>query len=181
MTGTVIIVVIEDLTGYTVRGLQEMLRTVAYRTNNVPVVITDGIFGPETRESVMEFQRAYGLETTGDIDRKTWDRLRDEYIRLEILYAKPDKADIVSERIYIRPGDQTAELYVIQAMLYALSTILKLPVIEITGVHDQNSVNSVIFIQGISGLEPTGDIDVQTYNKIAGLYSSNIAKNINFD
>lgn len=174
-------VVIDDLTGYTVRGLQEMLRTVAYRTNNIPVVITDGIFGDETRESVTEFQKAYGLEATGDVDKNTWDRLRDEYIRLEILYARPEKADVVSENIYIKAGDERIELYVIQAMLYALSTILNMPLIEITGVHDENSVNSVIFVQNISGLEPTGDIDVQTYNKIAGLYSSNVAKNIDFD
>lgn len=173
--------VIEDLTGYSVRGLQEMLRTVASRTGNIPVVITDGIFGPETRESVTAFQKAYGLAVTGEADLNTWDRLRQEYVRLGIIYAKPDKADIVSERIYIRPGDERVELYVIQAMLYALSTILNMPVIDITGVHDENSVNSVVFVQNISGLEPTGDIDVQTYNKIAGLYSSNIAKNIDFD
>lgn len=173
--------VIEDLTGYSVKGLQEMLRTVAYRTNNVSVVITDGIFGPETRESVTEFQRAYGLPITGDADIATWDRLREEYVRLGILYAKPDKADIVPEDVYIKAGDKRAELYVIQAMLYALSEVLDIPIVDITGVHDENSVNTVIFVQGISGLEQTGDIDVQTYNKIAGLYSSNVAKNIDFD
>ena len=173
--------VFEDLTGYSVRGLQDMLRTIAYRTNNVPVVITDGIYGPKTKESVSAFQVAYGLKNTGEVDFVTWDKLREEYIRLELLYAKPDKVDIVSESVYITPGDSTAELYVIQAMIYALATVFNLPVIEITGVHDENSVNSVVDIQEISGLEPTGNIDVQTYNKIAGLYSSNIAKNIDFD
>lgn len=174
-------VVIKDLTGYSVRGLQEMLRTVAYRTNNIPVVITDGIFGPETRESVSAFQVAYGLNNTGEVDFATWDKLRDEYIRLRFIYVPPDKADIVPEGVYITPGDKRPELYVIQAMIFALATVLNLPVIEITGVHDENSVNSVIFLQNITGIEPTGNIDVQTYNKIAGLYSSNIAKNIDFD
>ncbi|MEK4034416.1 peptidoglycan-binding domain-containing protein [Methylocystis sp. IM3] len=38
-------------------------------------LVVDGVFGRDTLAAVMAFQSASGLDVTGVVDRKTWDRL----------------------------------------------------------------------------------------------------------
>ena len=79
------------------------------------------------------------------------------------------------KRILINEGDERSELYVIQAMLYAIFLVYpNAPNVDITGIHDENSVNAVVFVQTLTGLEPTGVIDTLTYNSIANLYTSSM-------
>ena len=82
-------------------------------------------------------------------------------------------------RALINPGDEMAELYVVQAMLYSIFLVFpNAPRVDITGVHNENSVEAVVFVQEITGLEPTGVIDTLTYNQIAHLYTSHVAKKL---
>lgn len=175
-------VIVEDMTGMSVMGLQEMLRTISFWLEDIPSVITDGIFGPETKDSVTAFQTVYGLKPTGEVDSRTWQRIRDVYFQLNELYGLPDECVFIVSEVDIKEGDETPELFVIQGMIKAISTELaNVPQIDINGVHDEKSVAAVIFIQNITGIEPTGDIDTRTYNNIANLYSSNVSKRIKLD
>ena len=58
-----------------VRTLQIMLRQLSTRYPQIPTVDADGIFGEETLEAVMIFQRDFSLPVTGVVDRTTWDAL----------------------------------------------------------------------------------------------------------
>lgn len=172
--------IVENTDAKPVRGLQRMLRNISYYVEDVLPVIPDGIFNENTRDSVISFQKAYGLQPTGEADSATWQKIRDVNNELEKIYVIPITFPVFGKRVYIEAGEELSELYVVQAMLYAIFLEYpNSPGVNITGKHDENSVDAVIFVQTITGLEPTGVIDTQTYNNIANLYTSSIAKKIN--
>ncbi len=172
--------IVENTDAKPVRGLQSMLRNISYYVEDVLPVIPDGNFSENTRDSVVSFQKTYGLEPNGEVDSATWEKIRDVNNELDRVYALPISFPVFGKRVVINEGDERAELYVIQAMLYVMFLDFpNSPTVEITGIHDENSVNAVIFIQEITGIEPTGVIDTLTYNNIANLYTTQIAKKIN--
>ena len=156
-----------------------MLRNISYYIDDVLPIIPDGVFGEETKNSVISFQQIYGIEPTGEVDALTWQKIRDVNNELEIIYAPPRCFSVFEERVVVEKGEQRPELYVVQSMLYAiLNEFNNSPDVNITGVHDENSVDAVLFVQNIIGLEPTGIIDTPTYNGIADLYTTHIAKRV---
>lgn len=171
--------IVENTDSKPVRGLQSMLRNIAYYVDDVLMVIPDGNFTEDTRNSVISFQTAYGLEPTGEVDNVTWEKIRNVNNEINKIYADPQPFSVFGKRVLINAGEERAELYVVQAMLYTIFlTFPNAPQVDITGVHNDNSVDAVIFVQTITGLEPTGVIDTPTYNQIANLYTSNVARRI---
>lgn len=65
----------EGSRGDNVRLMQEYLQTIRQRYTSIPPLAADGIFGPDTRRSVVAFQNTFGLEADGIIGRNTWDRI----------------------------------------------------------------------------------------------------------
>lgn len=70
----------EGSTGTAVTALQYMISIVGQFSNAIPVLVIDGIFGPNTREAVIAVQRSFGLPATGIVNQATWQRLYDEYL-----------------------------------------------------------------------------------------------------
>ena len=60
-----------DFLGLPIHSLQVMLREISYCDHNIPCLIPDGIFGEETLEAVMRFQRQSGRPVTGRVDNGT--------------------------------------------------------------------------------------------------------------
>ena len=56
--------------GIWVELLQSTLKKIGYYNGAV-----DGIFGTQTRDSVYEFQRQYGLVPDGVVGGRTWEKL----------------------------------------------------------------------------------------------------------
>ncbi len=156
----------------TIESLQMMLRNIAGEYDQIPTVIPDGIFGSDTLESVQAFQQQFGLEPDGVVDFETWNKIveisdlvngANANGRLVLGYNENNR-DIL-------PGETVTELYVIQAMMKALGTILKgFDDIAVTGTHDVPSVNAVKKIQVVTGLEDNGIITVEFYNNLTQLY-----------
>ena len=65
-----------------VMELQQYLRTIARFRHNIPLIIPDGVFGPETTDTVKAFQAAYNLPQTGIVDEATWDAIYREYLQV---------------------------------------------------------------------------------------------------
>ncbi len=171
--------IVENTDSKPIRGLQEMLRNISLYVEDVLSVIPDGNFNEDTKKSVVSFQKIYGLNPNGEVDSTTWQKIRDVNTELNRINAHPKSFPVFGKRILIYEGDERSELYVIQAMLYAIFLeVPNSPEVNITGKHDANSVDAVIFIQTFTGLEPTGIIDVETYNIITELYTSYVAKKI---
>lgn len=63
--------------GQSVRQLQFMLRVLSEYINEIPPLAEDGIFGPQTRNAVIAFQRFAGLTPDGIVGPATWSALYD--------------------------------------------------------------------------------------------------------
>lgn len=155
-----------------VKSLQKMLRNIAYYKNEIPIVIDDGIFGDSTENAVIEFQRVYGLEPTGIVNFDTWNKIVSVSMDIDNRTEPADRVLVFNEsNTPISPGDKTAELYVLQAMLLALSEIIdNIAAPDVSGIHDNKSVLSVKSVQKITGLDDNGIIDVDFSNHLGALY-----------
>ncbi len=71
----------------------------------------------------------------------------------------------------IKIGEPNLHLYVVQSMLKAISEVYpNVPTLDVTGIHDEDSVASIQWLQEISGLPVTGEIDRKTWQILARLY-----------
>lgn len=68
--------------GTPVRNLQLMLRAIRLKDNILPEVIVDGIFDDITKNAVIDFQKRFNLETTGEVDIITFEKIVEEYNRV---------------------------------------------------------------------------------------------------
>lgn len=62
-----------------VRVLQYLLGVLSAFYPDVPVPEEDGLYGEETTQSVLAFQRAVGLPETGVVDTATWEAIYEAY------------------------------------------------------------------------------------------------------
>lgn len=65
--------------GVGVLVLQYYLHYISTFIPTVQDTSVDGAFGPSTEQSVISFQRTYGLPQTGIVNRPTWDAIEDAY------------------------------------------------------------------------------------------------------
>ena len=160
--------------GQPIRNLQHFLRLISYYYNTVPAVIPDGIFSPQTKESVMGFQKTFGLPVTGVVDFDTWNQIIKIFNEISE-YEEEALRPLVfpATDFTINPGESPLALYIIHSMLYSLSSIFKnLGNFNITGTHDESSVNLIKLLQKLFNLEPNGIIDKKTFNMISALYNN---------
>ena len=62
--------------------LQYYLEYIALFVPTVQTVTPDGSFGPQTENSVISFQRTYGLEPTGVVDRAVFNSIQSTYYNI---------------------------------------------------------------------------------------------------
>jgi peptidoglycan hydrolase-like protein with peptidoglycan-binding domain len=73
----------EGSTGEKVRHLQYMLAILSEYIPQIPPLAVDGIFGKQTKESVLAAQRYFGLPETGVVNADTWEEIYDQYAGIE--------------------------------------------------------------------------------------------------
>ncbi len=66
--------------GQKVRQLQQQLNSIAGVYSSIPKLLTDGIYGEETKRAVRAFQREFGLPATGITDFRTWYKISQIYV-----------------------------------------------------------------------------------------------------
>ncbi len=69
----------EGVTDNNVRIIQEYLSFINRTYSNIPAVNATGYFGPLTKQSVMAFQRQFGIPPTGVVAGVTWDKIAEVY------------------------------------------------------------------------------------------------------
>ena len=69
----------EGVTDNNVKIIQEYLSFINRTYNNIPAVNITGYFGPLTKQSVMAFQRQFGIPPTGVVAGVTWDKIAEVY------------------------------------------------------------------------------------------------------
>lgn len=85
--------------------LQYLLDIISEYYPEIPGLAQDGIFGSGTRQSVIAFQQAMGLNADGVVGPLTWKALYDTYqgILQNVPPQKPDETDTF--RYTVQPGD----------------------------------------------------------------------------
>lgn len=159
--------------GIGVRDLQYFLRFIAEFDPAVSAPAIDGIFGPETENAVISYQKEYGLPVTGVVDLETWNSIYNNY--LSLLASLPPFYFSDSTEPYpgypLREGATGEYVLRIQDYLNLISeTYPEIPRVAADGIFGPATREAVIAYQNLFGLEPTGVVAANTYNSIAGTY-----------
>ena len=152
-------------------SIQVMLREISRIHPEVLPVIPDGIYGRHTYASVRSFQSYIGLPQTGIIDQNTWDEILKTYARDRPSRTSPQIGPIWNTQTVILPGQRNHHLYLVQAMLAALSNkFSELEAPNLTGILDDPTEHGLRWIQNAAGRTESGALDTETWYDLTGLY-----------
>ena len=163
-------VVQEGSTGEPVMIVQYYLNIIGYFNQSIPLVDMDGVFGAQTKNSVIAFQRFYGLTQDGIVGDDTWDKMSEIYLgllaQLPVGY-EGDKAEIYPGYV-LKEGFRNQNVADLQTYLNVISDYNPaVPEVEVTGYFGPNTLNSVKEFQKYYGLNVTGLVGPVTWSKIA--------------
>jgi peptidoglycan hydrolase-like protein with peptidoglycan-binding domain len=90
--------------GQDVITLQYLLNVISEYYPGIPAPAQDGIFGSGTKQSVIAFQQAMGLDADGIVGALTWKELYEVYLGIHQNVPSPNPEPNVTTYI-VRPGD----------------------------------------------------------------------------
>lgn len=148
--------------------LQTMLRWLETTDN----LACDGIFGDETEAAVRAFQREHRLPITGTVDQETWDAVRRAYAEAQVRRNPAEPLQLALQpNQNIAKGSDNLHLPLIQAMLFTLGQFFpEMPRLRITGILDPATSEAIIWLQALSRLPQTGEVDRHTWRQLANQY-----------
>lgn len=106
----------------------------------------DGAFGANTKNSVISFQRAYGLPETGEVDRLTWDNIENVYFSFlqSIPYNFSPGIVLPFPGRVLRPGMSGDDIRALQEYLnYISDTYTEIPKITADGIFGPGTERAV--------------------------------------
>lgn len=159
----------ESFVGQPVRSLQTMLRVLSERFPDLPTIIPDGIYGPQTMTAVTAFQRKAGIPVTGVADQATWEAVAAQYRPALTHQAKAEPIQVIlNPGQVIRAGEYSRWLFLAQAMLLMLAADYgEIPTVVANGTLDPATAASLERFQNLSGLPPTGELDKVTWKHLS--------------
>lgn len=170
----------ESFIAQPVRSLQTMLRVIAQDDPRLPVVIPDGIYGPDTMNTVAAFQRLYGIPATGVADQDTWDQVVLVYEPALVRIGKAEPIEVLLEPgQVIVLGESNPYIYLAQGMLAQLSidnNTIPLPVVS--GILEDDTAEALRAFQVLVGLPATGDLDRLTWMNLSKHFTLNAHKKL---
>lgn len=161
--------------GRPVESLQTMLRALSETNSRILPVIPNSQYNSNTYASVRSFQGEAGLPETGFTDLETWNELVKAYDRSLLHSTIPTVRPAWSSTQTVSAGEGNLHLYLVQAMLTALS--LEFPDLTapaLTGVLDPPTQVGLRWIQAAGGLAQSGNLDTATWNTLSALYRTAI-------
>ena len=168
--------------GNDVRTVQTRLNRISANYPAIPKIASpDGIFGTQTEDAVLEFQRIFSLTADGIVGKATWYRIQSIYNAVKKLNELESEGLTLSEvekqfSGTLAEGDTGLEVSVVQ---YFLSVVAyfnpRVSEPPFNGVFDEATKQSVLSFQREYGLAQTGEADEETWNRLANIYRSNIS------
>lgn len=176
----------EGDTGRDVELLQRKLNRISVNFPGIPKIYpADGFFDTSTTDAVKKFQEVFSLDVDGIVGRATWNRIQLVYNSVKNLYYLNSEGLTINDvattfESDLSIGDSGDGVLTVQ---YYLSYIaLFVPSVQATafdGSFGESTRNSVISFQKTYGLEQTGVVDRQTWDRIENVYFSLIS-NVDF-
>ncbi len=148
-----------------------------YIANYVPTVLSvtiDGSFGQATKNSVISFQRTYGLPQTGVVNRVTWNKIQEIYYSQvrNIPYIFSAGEVVPYPGRILRRGLEGNDVRVIQEYLsFIAEKNTDIPKITPDGAYGPATEAAVQAFEKSYGLADTGGrVNATAWNAIASVY-----------
>ncbi|MBR2431665.1 MAG: peptidoglycan-binding protein, partial [Clostridia bacterium] len=154
--------------------LQYYLAYIAQFVPTVSAPTVDGDFGTGTKESVISFQKTYGLEPTGIVNRLTWDTIENTYYEIIAQFPynfEPGRVLPYPGRV-LRLGIEGNDVRALQEYLnYIANTYPEIPKVSVDGIFGAATEAAVNKFKSRFGIEGTdGRVTVQLWNAITSVY-----------
>ena len=164
----------EGSSGEGVLNVQYYLSYIALFIPSVIAANLDGSFGPATTNAVKSFQRTYGLDETGVVDRLTWDRMEEVYYNIvdEIDYEFYGGRILPFPGRILREGIEGNDVRVLQEYLNFISNSYpSIPKVNVDGVFGPSTARQVAAFKQLFNLPGTEDrVNAIVWNSIANVY-----------
>ena len=151
-----------------IRDVQKWLRVIGREYPDFPEVFIDGIYGEETADAVRFYQNKKGLQTTGIVDRATFDSLYSEYLRIirasRILGFIPAFEEYTDGEM--RPGDVLDDIFVLQLLLRAISLDDNDFFVDMSGRFDDETEKAIRKLQSRIGMAENGRVNGELWNML---------------
>lgn len=173
----------EGDSGVGVLSLQYYLAYISLFIPSVLSVEYDGAFGPNTTNSVISYQRTYGLNETGIVDEITWNSIQNTYydILRSIPYTYEEGLILPYPGRILRTGVDGDDVRALQGYLnYIAKTYTEIPVVTPDGIYGQGTANAVSAFKRIFGINEGNPerVNAVTWNAIINVYDDLYAGNI---
>ncbi len=160
-----------------VEQIQRRLNRIATNYPAIPKIYpTNGVFGPETEETVETFQRVFGLTPDGIVGDATWYRIQYIYNsvkRLSELYSEGLTLEDISSQYPSRlaRGAEGVGVEILQYYLnFVADFIPTVPSVSEDGVFGEETENAVRAFQRTYGLTPDGIVGLVTWDRLYNVY-----------
>ena len=162
--------------GESVRTIQRYLNRILGRYTDVIINPVDGIFGANTRRSVVLFQQIYNLPQTGIIDRTTWYQIGRIYGIEKALWEMNSEGISIGigttpPTVTIREGSTGTRVTELQFLLDYIGMYYdEIPFVAETSRFDRLTTNAVRAFQSLFGLTADGIVGPSTWRRLYEVY-----------
>ena len=159
--------------GRDVLVIQYYLNVIGLYYDTIPRILINGRFDEATREAVVAFQTAFGLDADGIVGRFTWQSMTDVYDSIRAVSDQIDGGVMLFPGRVLRLGSTGEDVATIQEYLrYLAGTYPEIPAPAVTGTFDDATVRAVSAFQAAFGLTESGAVGAVTWDTIAAVYSN---------
>ena len=158
-------------TGNYVLLLQSLIDYISVFYPSVTPTAKDSIFGQNTKDSVISFQNTFGISPSGVVTPLVWNALYQVYLNI-INSVTPSLPNQGFPGRDLRRGDTGENVKLMQTYLNVISRRYPsiTPVTQ-DGIFGGDTERAVLEFQRATRLNPTGVIDVTTWERIVELYN----------
>ena len=157
-------------TGNTVLLLQKLLNYISVFYQSVPSVAEDSVYGQKTRDAVLSFQKTFGINQSGTVTPAVWQILFKVYINIinSVTPSLPNQGFPGD----LKRGDSGEAVRLMQTYLNVIARrYTNIPQVSEDGIFGGDTERAVLEFQRTARLNPTGIVDVTTWERIVELYN----------
>ncbi len=158
--------------GILINVMQFYLSVISLYYLEVPQIEVSGYYGKETEEAVAAFQRVFGLEATGILDKETGYAIYDAYVGI---IQSVDGVYVSAQTGFpgqlLAAGSSGEDVTVLQEHLNVIASVYdSIPAVDVTGYFSVKTEEAVSEFQRIFGISVTGIVGPVTWKAITDEY-----------
>ncbi|WP_346937166.1 peptidoglycan-binding protein [Clostridium sp.] len=158
-------------TGDAVCEIQYYLNFISQYYKEVPPINVDGIFGVSTLDSVIQFQKKFGLDVDGIVGIQTWDKIYSVYKDIINGSNKPESDGYQYPGYILKQGSRGNIIRKLQTYLSAIADkYTSIKKINVDGIFGKATNEAVMDFQKYFELSPDGIVGPLTWDKIVQVY-----------